>query len=145
MHRIRNALGLSLLGLAVVGSQACTPAGSGPPKTIVLVSLDTLRPERLGIYGNSADVSPQLDAIAARGVVFEDALAPAPWTLPSHMSLLTGLDPVAHGVRGESDVLVPLLELIEHNPRLGLKIVMRLSQMISVRLRQTNRLLGHTC
>ncbi|MGQ0552504.1 MAG: sulfatase [Planctomycetota bacterium] len=69
-----------------------------PARTVVLISLDTLRPERLGVYGNDADVSPRIDALAREAVVFDQALAPAPWTLPSHMSMLTGLDPVAHGV-----------------------------------------------
>jgi arylsulfatase A-like enzyme len=71
----------------------------------VLVSIDTLRPERLGVYGNAPDVSPAIDALAARGVVFDQALAPTPWTLPSHMSMLTGLDPIAHGVTSERRAL----------------------------------------
>jgi arylsulfatase A-like enzyme len=70
-----------------------------PPLTVVLISLDTLRPQRLGVYGNEPEVSPRLDALARDAVVFDQALAPSPWTLPSHMSMLTGLDPVAHGVR----------------------------------------------
>jgi arylsulfatase A-like enzyme len=70
-----------------------------PPLTVVLISLDTLRPQRLGVYGNEPEVSPRLDALAKEAVVFDQALAPSPWTLPSHMSMLTGLDPVAHGVR----------------------------------------------
>jgi arylsulfatase A-like enzyme len=76
-----------------------------PPRTVVLISIDTLRPERLGVYGNAADVSPRIDALAQDAVVFDQALALSPWTLPSHMTMLTGLDPVAHGVRKLGGVL----------------------------------------
>src|SRR5678815_1423406 len=76
-----------------------------PPRTVVLISIDTLRPERLGAYGNAADVSPNIDALAKDAVVFDQALALSPWTLPSHMTMLTGLDPVAHGVRKLGGVL----------------------------------------
>jgi arylsulfatase A-like enzyme len=69
------------------------------------VSIDTLRPERLGVYGNTPDVSPHIDALARRAVVFDQALAPSPWTLPSHMTMLTGLDPVVHGVGSERQAL----------------------------------------
>jgi arylsulfatase A-like enzyme len=72
------------------------------PRTVVLISLDTLRPDRLGIYGNTKGplaVSPRLDALAEDAVVFDQSLASSPWTLPSHMTMLTGLDPIAHGVK----------------------------------------------
>ncbi len=99
----RSPLSLACALLAVIVA-GCGEGGdfqrpTGGPHTVVLVSLDTLRPDRLGVYGNGPEVSPNLDALAAESVVFEQALAPAPWTLPSHMSMLTGLDPVAHGVR----------------------------------------------
>lgn len=70
-----------------------------PRRTVLLVSIDTLRPERLGLYGNEPDVSPRLDALAGQSLVFDRALANSPYTLPSHMSMLTGLDPVAHGIK----------------------------------------------
>jgi arylsulfatase A-like enzyme len=72
------------------------------PRTVVLISLDTMRPDRLGVYGNlggPVEVSPNIDAFAAEATVFDQALASAPWTLPSHMTMLTGLDPVAHGIK----------------------------------------------
>src|SRR6185436_20815699 len=76
-----------------------------PPRTVVLISIDTLRPERLGVYGNTPDVSPHIDALARDAVVFDQALANSPYTLPSHMTMLTGLDPVAHGVKRDGDLL----------------------------------------
>ena len=64
----------------------------------MLISIDTLRADRLGTYGYERFTSPVLDEFARRGVVFEDASSPAPWTLPSHASMLTGLTPVSHGL-----------------------------------------------
>jgi len=82
------------------------------PATVLLVSIDTLRPDRLGTWGGQPEVAPRLDALARQAVVFDDALAPAPWTLPSHMTLLTGLDPLAHGVRTPTDRLSPEVETL---------------------------------
>ncbi|MBI4879011.1 MAG: sulfatase [Planctomycetes bacterium] len=68
--------------------------GSGaPPRHVLLISIDTLRRDRLGAYGYARAVSPAIDALAARGVVFEQAIAQAPWTAPSHASMMTSLYP----------------------------------------------------
>lgn len=64
---------------------------------VLLVSLDTLRADHLGCYGHDRPTSPNLDALAERGLRFATAVAQAPWTRPSHRSLLTGLYPVSHG------------------------------------------------
>jgi arylsulfatase A-like enzyme len=87
---------IAALALACLLGAGC----SRPPtaRTVILISIDTLRPERLGAYGNGPEVSPRIDQLAGRSVVFDQAVANSPWTLPSHMSMLTGLDPVAHGV-----------------------------------------------
>ena len=67
---------------------------------MLLISIDTLRADRLGCYGYARDTSPALDRFAAeRAVRFEHAIAESPWTLPSHVSLLSGLHPLTHGVR----------------------------------------------
>ena len=68
------------------------------PVNILLVTLDTTRADRLGCYGYSAGETPNLDALAKRGVLFERAYAPAPMTLPSHASMFTGLWPPEHGI-----------------------------------------------
>jgi arylsulfatase A-like enzyme len=65
----------------------------------VLVTIDTLRADHVGCYGAEPTATPTLDALAARGARFETAISPAPLTLPSHATLLTGLDPPRHGVR----------------------------------------------
>jgi arylsulfatase A-like enzyme len=80
----------------------CGPAPAPAPERIVLVSVDTLRADRVGCYGARGARTPHLDTIAARGVRFEAAISPAPLTLPAHTSLLTGRDPPAHGVRHNS-------------------------------------------
>ncbi len=74
--------------------QATVPSGA---RNVILISIDSLRPDRLGAYGHGRDTSPALDALAERGVVFEHAIAQAPWTLPSMASMLTGLLPSEHG------------------------------------------------
>jgi len=62
----------------------------------VLISIDTLRPDHLGVYGYSRPTSPNIDAFAENAVVFEDAISTAPWTLPAHASLFSGLYPEHH-------------------------------------------------
>jgi arylsulfatase A-like enzyme len=81
-----------------VASHAPAPTDAHSPRIILLLSIDTLRADHLGSYGHERFTSPGIDLVAAEGTVFEDASATAPWTLPSHASLLTGLFPVRHQV-----------------------------------------------
>lgn len=77
-----------------------------PPPDIVLISLDTLRRDAVGLYGPDTETAtPNLDAIAAESVVFDDAWAQVPFTLPSHMSIFTGLYPDVHGVERKRSTL----------------------------------------
>ncbi len=69
---------------------------------VLLVTIDTLRADRVGVYGSSAGLTPGLDALANRGVRFTQVWSHAPMTLPSHASILTGLLPTHHGVRNNS-------------------------------------------
>ena len=95
--------GLMLMGLAGLGVLSCRAPGGEPaakePLSLVLVTMDTLRADRVGVYGGIEGLTPNLDALAKRGVVFLDATAHAPLTLPSHASLMTGLFPSHHAVR----------------------------------------------
>ncbi len=75
------------------------PPLDGP--NIVLISIDTLRPDHLGCYGYERPTSPTIDELAAEGVLFEDCSTTATWTLPSHASMLTGRYPSRHGVISE--------------------------------------------
>lgn len=70
-----------------------------PPGLIVVISIDTLRADRLPIYGYAAGRTPAIDAFAADAIVFDRAYAHAPQTLPSHASMLTGQLPFVHAVR----------------------------------------------
>src|SRR5437867_4914969 len=71
------------------------PAGPN----LLLVTIDTLRADHVGVYGAANARTPTLDALAARGARFEHAQSPVPLTGPSHATILTGLYPPVHGVR----------------------------------------------
>jgi choline-sulfatase len=90
--------------LALAAAPGCNRIGvsSGPTPdgpSFLLVTIDTLRADRVGAYGSDHGATPNLDALAAAGVRAEKAIAPTPLTLPSHATLLTGLYPPHHGVR----------------------------------------------
>lgn len=70
-----------------------------PESPVVLISIDTLRADRLPVYGYRGVQTPALNAFARDSVVYDNAIAPAPLTLPSHVSVMTGLLPFQHGVR----------------------------------------------
>lgn len=95
-RRCRRGTALATLLLGVLLA-AC--GGGEPERNVVLISIDTLRPDHLGCYGHERDTSPAIDALAEGGVLFEDVTASSPWTLPSHASLLTGMYPSRHGVK----------------------------------------------
>jgi arylsulfatase A-like enzyme/uncharacterized protein HemY len=100
-----------LAGLLTLGS--CT-SGSHPstrPLNLLLVTIDTLRADRLGCYGYSKIETPNLDKIARQGVLFENAVAPAPLTAPSHASMMTGLYPTIHKVRNTGGFVVSPSEI----------------------------------
>lgn len=83
----------------------CVPRTEARP--IILISLDTLRADHLGCYGYGRPTSPHLDALAGDSVTFLNTFAPAPWTLPSHVSLMTGLNCVNHQVTQNDRQLDP--------------------------------------
>jgi arylsulfatase A-like enzyme len=89
------------------------------PQGIILISLDTLRADHLGAYGYHRNTSPSIDALAKESVVFERAVVQSPWTLPSHMSIMTSLYPSFHGLTDKdtflslSDEYVTLAELLK--------------------------------
>ncbi len=75
------------------------PAPATADGPIVLISIDTLRADRLPVYGYTAIRTPHVDRLAADGVVFDNAYSHSPQTLPAHTSLLSGRLPFEHGVR----------------------------------------------
>lgn len=86
-----------LLFISTISVSSISGADETPPN-IVLISLDTLRADHLGIYGYRRKTSPFIDELASKGAVFTKAVSPSSWTLPVHVSLLTGLYPSTHGV-----------------------------------------------
>jgi arylsulfatase A-like enzyme/Tfp pilus assembly protein PilF len=103
------AVAFALAALAFVFYGRRGPAPSGPAATgrVLLLTLDTLRADRLGVYGSRAGLTPALDALGARGTVFEEGLASAPLTLPSHSTILSGLEPPHHGVHDNGTYVFP--------------------------------------
>ncbi len=90
------SLGVLACGARPDGSPA--PPAARPP--IILISIDTLRSDRLSAYSGRSDLAtPAIDRLVHDGILFERAFAEVPLTLPSHTSILTGLLPPAHGVR----------------------------------------------
>jgi arylsulfatase A-like enzyme len=98
-------VGVTLAALGAAGAVADAvreraPRALPPPgaPNVLLISIDTLRPDHLGSYGYGRDTSPHLDALAAAGARFTTAVSPTSWTLPAHATLLTALPPEVHGV-----------------------------------------------
>ena len=77
------------------GGSDVRPGGT----SVILISIDTLRSDRVGAYGSKAGLTPNLDALAAKSVLFEEAYSHVPLTLPAHASIFTALLPPHHGVR----------------------------------------------
>ena len=100
-----NRLLMLLVGLLTIAlaPAACsgpgTQSASHPGANVLLVSIDTLRADRLGAYGYGPAETPRLDALAGEGVRFAQVVSPVPLTLPSHTSILTSMQPPAHGIR----------------------------------------------
>jgi len=106
----KRSLVLSVAAVAVVATlarggswlletrslQALPPAPSGVPDVLMIV-LDTVRADHLSVYGYERPTTPGLSQLAAQGVLFERAISPSSWTLPSHASLFTGLHVHEHG------------------------------------------------
>ncbi|HSC28773.1 MAG TPA: sulfatase-like hydrolase/transferase [Vicinamibacterales bacterium] len=90
---------LLLLATAAACTSASPPVPPFTPPHVLLITIDTLRADRVASEGPFAELTPNLRALAARGVRFTDATAHAPLTFPSHVSIHTGLLPSEHGAR----------------------------------------------
>jgi len=107
----------TLLFTAACGSAVPTEA----PTHVVLLTIDTIRPDALGCYGGPAGVSPHLDRLARESVLYTAARTTAPITVPAHSSMLTGLYPPRHGVRDNGGTPLPAAArtLAEHAREAG--------------------------
>ena len=88
-----------IAGFAAMAVALAVPAAGQTRPNIILITIDTLRADYLGCYGNTRIPTPNLDALAAQGTIFDRAYCQAPMTPPSHASILTGTYPPTHGVR----------------------------------------------
>ena len=91
---------------------ACGREPSTSP-SVLLVTLDTTRPDHLGCYGYAGETSPHIDALAAESEVYEDAVSTSSWTLPAHASLFTGQVPTRHQARHDEHGPLVLTQAIE--------------------------------
>jgi choline-sulfatase len=108
---VRSPVAVVLAALLLLTLSAGAPwaeAGDRKPN-VVLVVIDALRPDHLGCYGYPHATSPNIDALAGKAVVFENAIAQVPWTKSSFSSMFTSLYPFQHGVEDWESVLAESL------------------------------------
>lgn len=103
------AIGLALWG--VLGLVKNSDERSRSKKNLLLITIDTMRADRIGCYGDAAAHTPAIDALAREGVLFKKAYSPAPLTLPAHCSIMNGRWPIAHGVRNNVFYALPEAEI----------------------------------
>ena len=113
-HRLAaraTAAGVLPLLLVVLGCSSRAPSfdelRDDGDYNVLLITVDTLRADRLGAYGFTEVETPVIDRLAATGVTFERAYSPTPLTLPAHSSLMTGTYPAFHGVRDNGAFVIP--------------------------------------
>ncbi len=111
LNSMRGAVRTSLwcTFLVLIVSRIMSPALKAAPATpnVLLVTIDTLRPDRLGCYGSPYLKTPAIDRVASAGVLFSRAFAHTPLTLPSHANILLGTVPLQHGVHDNGNFKVP--------------------------------------
>ncbi|MGA1864293.1 MAG: tetratricopeptide repeat protein [bacterium] len=109
MKRPGFSLLLLILVLGIACGQICAKDGNiikGPDFSLLLITIDTLRADHLGCYGYKEIETPTIDQLASEGVLFSNAFTPVPITLPSHVSIMTGVYPIQHGVRNNGDYIL---------------------------------------
>jgi len=115
VHPDRSLAVVLLVAATTLAASACDRGGSTGPRNVLLISIDSLRADRVGAYGNARAVTPAIDRLAREGVVFERAYSATAWTLPSHVTLLTGRLPHHHGTIGWKDTIAPSEHLLQES------------------------------
>jgi len=92
-------------GIVAAGERALESEVAGRKPNVVLLLMDTVRADHCSAYGYARDTTPTLDRLAREGVLYRNHLATGGWTLPSILSLFTGLSPVRHGLYDDRNVL----------------------------------------
>src|SRR5213592_5097586 len=95
---LRYAVVTAFCALVTLGVNLAQSEQAGA-RNLVLITIDTLRPDHLECYGYKLVRTPRINSLAADGILVEKAYTPIPLTLPSHASILTGTYPMFHGVR----------------------------------------------
>lgn len=101
---------LSILAISMIGCLGKArqePSVTNESCNIVLISIDTLRADRMSLYGYSRDTTPYLVELAEESIVFDTFIMNGGFTLPSHMSMMTSLLPTVHGIRPGNDRALP--------------------------------------
>src|SRR5664279_2447597 len=101
--------------VCVVWLAASALAGTPATPNIILITLDTVRADRMGFLGSTRGLTPNLDALARESVVFARAYSQVPLTAPSHATILTGTYPQFHQV---NDFQVPLAQDLPYAPEI---------------------------
>lgn len=147
-HRVWGLCVASVLAAACARGPAppsgpALVAGAGRGKNVRLVTIDTLRRDRIGAYGHSGGATPTLDPLSAAGVRIAHAFSHVPLTLPAHASILTGRTPPGHGlhVNGASALSddVPTMATVLDAAGLLLGVRGRLRARCAVRARSRLR------
>ena len=105
LRRLHRLAALTACAALLALASACSREAAAP-RNVLVVTLDTLRADRVGAYGYAAARTPTIDALAARGARFANATTTTPLTLSAHTSLFTGTWPTTHGVRDNTGFYV---------------------------------------
>ncbi len=116
-----KTLYIFLLGLATALHPLAQADSRSAKFNLCLITIDTLRPDRLSCYNKDHAITPNIDKLAERGALFTRAFAHTPTTLPSHTNILLGTTPLQHGVHDNSNFVIDedLLTLAEHLKKYG--------------------------
>lgn len=111
---------LAAVVVAMVWFVCVRAGGSREIRNVVLISIDTCRADHLSCYGYIRPITPNIDAVAAQSILFQDVVSPVPLTLPAHSSIMTGTIPPYHGVRDNmeyklGDSQLTLAEILAKN------------------------------
>lgn len=102
----KTPLTKKILFLGLISALTLSTTVRAADLNLLLITIDTLRPDRLSCYNSTLVKTPQIDSLAAKGVLFERAFAHDPMTLPSHVNILLGMTSLAHGVNENSKSVV---------------------------------------
>lgn len=117
-----NYLGILFLILVILPLRSeCAGKSRSPSNNFLLITIDTLRADRLSCYDKHFVQTPNIDALAEKGILFTRAFAHTPTTLPSHASILVGATPLHHGIHENSQFILrdEFLTLAEHLKTFG--------------------------